>query len=224
MKPIIKKIKEYAERELASDPAHSFDHVLRVYNVALNLAKGEDIDQDVLEAAVLLHDIGRVREENDTTGNIDHAVEGAKMARPILERLGFSEKQIGQIQDCIKSHRYRNDYEPQTLEAKIIFDADKLDTVGAVGVARWFVWVGKNNAHIYRQVDIKEYIKENMGGKINGKIKDKTMHSPQINWETKDKHVLDYLYTDKAKKLAKERLAFSRNFLARLEAEVTGDI
>ncbi len=77
--------------------------------------------------------------------------------------------------------------------------------------------------HIYiKKKDIEEYAKENLGGKANGRIQDKSKHSPQINWETKDKYILNYLYTKKAKKIAKERMTFFEKFLERLEKEING--
>lgn len=129
---------------------------------------------------------------------------------------------IKHIVDCILSHRYRTDNKPKTKEAMIVFDADKLETVGAIGIARAFAWVGKNNAHLYKTADIEEYVQENLGGKINGRIQDKTKHSPQLNWETKDKHIVEYLYTEKAKEMAKERKAFSELFLEKLKKEIDG--
>jgi len=216
----IKKIKEIVEKEPTFCSAHNFDHVMRVYNLALHLAENENVDLDVIKAATLLHDIGGKKEIDDPTGKTDHAIEGAKMAKPILNNLGYSKNKIKHIQDCIISHRYRTENKPQTKEAKIVFDADKLETVGAIGIARAFVWIGRNNAHIYKKVDIDKYTKENLDGKINGIIQDKTKHSPQINWETKDKYILNYLYTDKAKQIAKKRIIFSENFFKELENEI----
>jgi len=218
----IEKIKEIVKKELTFCSAHNFDHVMRVYNLALHLAENENVDLDVIKTASLLHDIGGKKEVDDSTGKTDHAIEGAKMAEPILNNLGYSKDKIKHIQNCIISHRYRTENKPQTLEAKIVFDADKLETVGAVGIARAFVWVGRNNAHIYRKTDINEYAEENLGGKINGRIQDKTKHSPQINWETKDKYILNYLYTKKAKQIAKDRVIFSEIFFKRLEGEIDG--
>lgn len=218
------KIKEIVKKELQFCAAHNFDHVMRVYNLALHLAEKEDVDLEIIKAAALLHDIGGKNEANDSTGKTDHAIESAKMAGPILKNLGFLDDKIKHTQDCIISHRYRTENKPQTLEAKIVFDADKLETVGAIGIARAFVWIGKHNAQIYKKVDINEYAKKNLGGKINGRIQDKSKHSAQINWETKDKHILNYLYTEGAKKIAKERMAFSENFFKRLEDEIEGKI
>jgi uncharacterized protein len=220
----IEKIKEIVKKELQYCSAHNFEHVLRVYNLAVKIAKYESVDMDVIEASALLHDIGGAREIADPTGKTDHAVESAKMSEPILRDLGYSEEKIKHISDCIISHRYRTDNKPKTKEAEIVFDADKLETVGAIGVARVLAWVGTNKAQIYRKVNIDEYAKENLGGKINGRIQDKTKHSPQIQWETKDKFILDYLHTNKAKEIAKERMEFSKMFYDRLENEINNEL
>jgi len=222
------QIKDIVEKELSlgKDPVHDIDHIMRVYNLALTIAKEEkEVDLDVLQAAVLLHDIGEAKESNDSSGQIDHAVVGAEMARPILETLGFVEEKIKHIQACILSHRYRNNCEPETIEAKIVHDADKLDATGAVGIARAFAWVGVNDAKIYKEVaDIKKYVQDNQGGGFKGRIIDKSQHSPHINYEVKDKFLLDYLYTETAKKIGAERLAFYKNFLDRLAREVRGEL
>lgn len=220
----IEKVKKFAEKHLANDndSAHNMKHVMRVYNLAVKLAENEKVDLGVIKIAVLLHDIGGAKERKDPSGKTDHAVESARLAKPFLGKLGLSKNKIEHILNCIVSHRYRSEQKPKTLEAKIVFDADKLETVGAIGIARAFVWVGKNNAHIYKKANIEEYAKENLCGKINGRIQDKTKHSPQINWETKDKHVVDYLYTQKAKQIAGERISFSKKFFSKLEKEIQG--
>jgi len=220
----IEEVKKFAEKHLAddSDPAHNIEHVMRVYSLAIKLAENEKVDLDVIKMAVLLHDIGGAKERKDPSGKTDHAFESVKLAKPFLKKLGLSKEKIEYISNCIISHRYRSEIKPETLEAKIVFDADKLETVGAIGIARAFVWVGKNNAHIYRKTNIEEYAKENLCGKINGRIQDKTKHSPQINWGTKDKYVVDYLYTQKAKQIAKERINFSKKFFSKLEKEIKG--
>jgi len=220
----IEKVKKFAEKHLAndSDSAHNMEHVMRVYNLAIKLSENEKVDLDVIKIAVLLHDIGGAKERKDSSGKTDHAIESANLAKPFLEKLGLSKNIIEHILNCIVSHRYRSEQKPKTLEAKIVFDADKLETVGAIGIARAFVWVGKNNAHIYKKTNIEEYAKENLCGKINGRIQDKTKHSPQINWETKDRHVVDYLYTQKAKQIARKRIDFSRKFFLKLEKEIQG--
>jgi len=218
------QVRKFAEKYLAndSDPAHNMEHVMRVYNLAIQIAENEKVDLNVIKIAVLLHDIGGAKERKDHSGKTDHAVESMKIAEPFLKKLGLSKNKIEHILNCIVTHRYRSKQKPKTLEAKIVFDADKLETVGAVGIARAFVWVGKNNAHIYKKANIEKYAKENLCGKINGRIQDKTQHSPQLNWETKDKHIVNYLHTQKAKKIAKKRIGFSKEFFSKLEKEIQG--
>jgi uncharacterized protein len=215
------KIQEIVEQELSCS-AHNMDHVLRVYNLSLHLAENENIDLDILKAAVLLHDIARVKEDNDPTGRTDHSVLGSEICVPILNGVNFPVEKIKHVQDCIISHRYRTGHTPQTIEAQILFDADKLDTIGAIGIARSFIWVGRNNAKIYSDVDIEKYIEDNLGGKINGRIQDKTKHSPQIEYKTKLKYLAEKLHTDKAKEICKERTEYFENFLKRLEQEIKG--
>ncbi len=222
MEDKFKKIKSEVEKELVCS-AHNMDHVMRVYNLCIVLAENEDVDIEVIKAAALLHDIGRAQEDADHSGNTDHAILSSEMALPILKNLEFPEDKINLICECIIQHRYRSGNQPDTLEAKILFDADKLDTLGAIGIARSFGWVGRNNAKIYLKVPLDDYINENLGGKINGRIQDKTKHSPQIEFETKLKFIGERLYTDKAKTMCDERLQFYEDFLKRLEREIKGE-
>jgi uncharacterized protein len=219
----ILEVEKYVEKTMVC-PGHNIDHVLRVYRLCLTLAKGLKVDNEVLRAATLLHDIGGAKELADKSGKTDHAVESAKIAEPFLERLGFSKEKIEHIKSCIISHRFKNGREPESLEAELLFDADKLDALGAIGVARAFIWVGKNNASMYKKVDLKKYAKENLCGKMTGRIQDKSKHSPQIEYEIKIKHIIKKLHTPQAKKIAKERLIFYKDFLDRLEKEIKGQI
>lgn len=223
MKPKIQKIKDAVEKELSCS-AHNMEHIMRVYNLCMRIAEEEGGDVETLQASALLHDIARAKEDSDPSGKTDHAVLSAKMAVQILQGLEFPEEKIKRIQECIISHRYRTGNRPKTKEAQILFDADKLETVGALGIARCFMWIGKNNARMYAKPDINEYAKENLCGKINGRIQDTSRHSPQIEFETKLKFLTEKLYTQKGKEIAKERTQFYSNFLDRLEREINGEL
>jgi len=219
-----KKIKEIVEKELSCS-AHQMDHVMRVYNLCLSLSKNEDIDLDVLKAAALLHDIARIKEDNDSSGNTDHAILGAEMAGPILQELGFSQEKIKHIQDCIISHRYRTINRPKTKEAQILFDADKLDVIGVTGIARSFMVAGQYGEKIYSDVPVNKYIKDNLtDGRLNGRIKEISKHAPNLEFETKFKYIPDKLYTSKAKEIGKQRLEFMKEFFERLEKEINGEL
>jgi len=223
MEEVFQSIRDIVVKELECS-AHNMDHVDRVYNLCLKLSEGENVDLDVIKASALLHDIARVKEDIDSTGKTDHAVLGSNMAEQILKKLNFPNDKIQHVKDCILTHRYRTGNIPKTLEAEILFDADKLDTIGTIGLARCFVWVGKNNAHIYRKVNLEDYIKENLNGKINGRIQDASKHSVNIEYETKLKFIVDKLHTEKAKEIGKERIDYFKSFLDRLEKEINGEI
>lgn len=227
MKKKLQRIKEIVEKEMeGAESAHDFLHVMRVYNLCLHLAKNEpNVDFEILKTAILLHDIARIKEDEDNSGEIDHAILGAKMAEKILRNLGYQEEKIKQIRHCIIAHRFRSGNEPKTKEAKILFDADKLDVLGAIGVARSLAIAGRYGEKIYLDISINRYIKENLvGGKANGRIKDTSKHAPNLEYELKFKHIPEKLYTQKAKKIAKERLRFMGQFFKRLKKEIDDEM
>ena len=119
------------------DSAHDKEHIYRVLYSALDIAQGEaGVDYDVLIAACLLHDIARGEQFADPA--VCHARRGAERARTFLLDPGFGEDFARRVSDCIRTHRYRSEDPPASLEARILFDADKLDVTGAVGIARTF--------------------------------------------------------------------------------------
>jgi len=219
------RIKEIVERELSCS-AHAMDHVMRVYTICLQLAKYESgIALDVLKTAALLHDIARVKEFKDKTGSIDHTALGTEIATKILRTLGYSEEKIAHVNHCIAAHRFRGNVKPQTKEAKILFDADKLDVLGAIGVARSFMMAGQYGQKIYSDIPIKEYLKDNVvGEKTNGRLKNISKHTPNLEFEMKFRHIPERLYTQKARKIAEERLTFMENFFERLKMEMRGEL
>jgi uncharacterized protein len=132
----------------AEGGSHGPDHVDRVY--ALSLAIGRELGArlDILAAASLLHDIGR-RFESESRGKICHAGKSAEMAEEILADLDFSPEDIARITHCIRAHRFRGSERPETLEAQILFDADKLDSIGAIGIGRAFLFAGQIGARLH---------------------------------------------------------------------------
>lgn len=129
------------------DSAHDTGHIRRVLYAALLLAgKEKGVNSDVLIAAALLHDIGR--EEQFRTGE-SHASVGARMAREYLLEQGEEESFAQHVSDCIRTHSFRKNDPPATIEAKLIYDADKLDVVGVIGIARTFLYQGRMGEPIY---------------------------------------------------------------------------
>jgi len=195
-----------------ADPTHDFDHVLRVTAMAERIAALEGADPAIVRAAALLHDISRL----DDTGLLlhadpetDHAVLAARAVRKLLadEPPAF----VNAVAHCIEAHRYRNAIEPTTIEAKTLFDADKLDSIGAIGVARAFAYAGTLGNPLWG--DIPEgYTPEK---------RDKT-HTPRHEFEIKLKHIKDHLYTTSGQRIAEERHAFMVSFFERMAAEVQG--
>jgi len=227
MKEKYQKIKKIAEENLKEcDAGHDINHAMRVYDLCLKLTKGlKDIDLEIIQLAALLHDIGSFKELRDKTGKVCHARESAKMTQKILKNFKYSKEKIDKIVHCILAHRHRTGVKPATKEAQILFDADKLDALGAIGVARAYIWIGKNNAKIYSNMPLKGYIRKNVvGGKLNGRIKDKSKHNPFFEFELKLKRLPKELHTLRAKKIARERLSYMMLFFDRLKKEIAGKI
>lgn len=130
------------------DSAHDKEHVYRVLYMALEIAKTEkNVDYDVLICACLLHDIGR--KEQFENPKLCHAQIGADKAYHFLTENGFEEKFAKRVSECIRTHRYRQEDQPESIEAKILFDADKIDVTGAVGIARTLVYKGQVGEPLY---------------------------------------------------------------------------
>lgn len=215
-------LKNIVQKELACS-AHSLDHVLRVYNLCVYLSKHEnDVDTDILYPAALLHDIARVKESTDKSGSIDHAVLGSEIAENILVKMNYSKDSIDKIKHCIITHRFRSGNEPQSIEAKILFDADKLDAIGAVGIARCFMLSGQYGQRLYTDTSLEEYLSNN--SVENGRLKDISKHTPFIEFDMKFKKIPDRLYTKKGRELAKDRLAYMSDFFDKLKNEIEGNV
>ncbi|MFA5820938.1 MAG: HD domain-containing protein, partial [Candidatus Gracilibacteria bacterium] len=132
----------------SSRGSHDWEHTLRVRALALHIGQREHADLEIIELAALLHDIARAKED-EKSGSIDHAVLGAKLASKILKKLSYPKEKISRVAHCIECHRFRNKHTPKTLEAKVLFDADKLDSIGAVGIGRAFLFAGEIGAKLH---------------------------------------------------------------------------
>ena|SRR5690554_509020 len=123
-KDIYKKIESYM-LSCINDGAHDYQHIYRVLYHALDIAGSYHVDKDVLIAACLLHDIGRDAQFRNP--KIDHAVVGAEMAYEFLIQIDWPQDMAQHVKACISTHRYRNNDQPISMEAKILFDSDRLD-------------------------------------------------------------------------------------------------
>jgi len=198
------------------DPVHDFAHVLRVLALAERLAEQEGANHEIVHTAVLLHDIARAEDDNQSQGfaldvgqEEDHALGAAHRAREILR--DSSPDFIEAVAHAIEAHRYRNGIVPQTIEAKVVFDADKLDAIGAIGIARAFAYAGGHRMPLW--------------GKVSPDYqpgRSEELHTPLHEFHIKLQKIKEKLYTDSGRALAEERHAFMVTFIEQINAEVEG--
>lgn len=146
----VNKIKEYAIGILGLHGSHGFDHTERVSRLCKVIGSREEAMMDIVLPAALLHDIGRPIEREH---GIPHEIAGAEMAEAYLQSIRYPEDLISPIIHAILTHRYQSTSVPGTLEAKVLSDADKLDAMGAIGIARTFVNAGEENRDISDAID-----------------------------------------------------------------------
>lgn len=200
-----------------SDPVHDFDHVLRVLALARRIGQAEGADMAVVETAVLLHDIERAGEDQHAhvhnAETADHALLAADHARTILSRLDppATPAFCDAVAHAIAAHRFRNAVEPQTLEAKVVFDADKLDAIGAIGVARAYAYGGMTRQKLWADVP---------PGYPGGGAE----HTPHHEFVYKLSRIKERMQTATGRAIAAERHAAMSAFFARLAREVNGDL
>ena len=134
---LISIVKEFAIRNSEKNDIHGFDHVNRVYQLSIIIGEKLNADLKILKISALLHDIGRIQERKDKK-NRNHAEISAELTKHFLasNQCGLTQIEIDKILNCIQAHSYTNNLIPETLEAKILSDADKLDALGAIGLYR----------------------------------------------------------------------------------------
>jgi uncharacterized protein len=172
--------------------------------LAERLAQAEGADLEIVRTAALLHDVARGREEHLLP---EHARAGAEYARQLLA--GHPAEKVEAVAQAIASHRFRSGPDPQTVEAKVLHDADKLDAIGAIGVARAFAYGGEKGQRIWAQVP-------------PGYEEPRSEHTPVHEYQMKLVKIQDRLLTESARRLAEERHSFMVAFFERLEREVRG--
>jgi len=190
MKSINEKIaRSFYSKEFVG---HNWDHIQRVHNFALKIAKNErNVNYKILEAAVWLHDLAR---EEESIKGICHAEAGSKMVVPILKKLNFKDSDIMAVAEAIAVHRFSNGKKARFIEAKILQDADRLDALGAISIARIFTYGGAKGR------SIKESLKRFYFKQI--KLKPSTFN------------------TKTGKILAKQRYNFVLSFIKEIEADL----
>lgn len=203
---------EAQSRFLGAKGSHDWEHTERVLALAERIGAAEGADLGIVRLAAVLHDIGR-GEEDQSNGSLDHAARGAELARTLLGRHHLNPSVIEAVAHCILTHRFRKGPAPDTTEAKVLFDADKLDAIGAVGIGRAFLFAGEVGAKLHNpRPDIEEtpaYSSEDTAYR---------------EYRVKLRHVRERMLTATGKRLAEERHAFMEEFFRRLDQEVAGTL
>ena len=190
--------------------SHGPDHTERVYHLALAIGRRMGARLDILAAAALLHDIGR-RHETESRGTICHAAKGADLAEPVLAGLGFSRPDIEAVTHCIRAHRFRGRERPRSTEAEILFDADKLDSIGAVGIGRAFLFAGQIGARLH-DAEIDHMHTRSYS----------TDDTAYREFRVKMSRVREQLLTEPGRRLAERRHRFMEIFFDELNLEIYG--
>lgn len=210
--PTIEKARQWYQDV---DAVHNFGHIQRVYNTAVRLALEENADLEIVKAAALLHDaVGTTPGAEERS---DHHLASAEFAAKVLAGEGWVPQRIRAVQHCIRAHRFRGDSEPpHTIEAQVIFDADKLDVLGAIGVERVIAYAVLAGEPIYTT---PSPLFMETGQKMPGEP-----HSAYHEYLFKLVKIKDRLFTSSAKKLAEGRDQYLGEFFRRLAAEMDGEL
>lgn len=192
--------------------SHGPDHSERVFHNAMTIGRQMEAELAVLAPAALFHDIGR-KEESLSRGRVCHAKRGAEIAAPLLRNLGYLEAEIEAICHCIRTHRFRGGLRPASLEAEILYDADKLDSIGAIGIGRAFLFAGQIGARLHNPeqdpTDTSTYSLEDTAYR---------------EFRVKMSKVRNQMLTPVGRAMAEQRHAFMQTFFDQLTRETNGTL
>jgi uncharacterized protein len=211
MQNTVDSIREFARKHFSDAKySHDWEHTERVYRLAMHIGAVEGADLELLAVAAYLHDIGRAIQDK-SKGALCHAEQGAAIAAEVLENYPIPQDKKDNILHCIESHRFRNDNHPRTLEAKVLFDADKLDAIGAVGIARAYLFAGEVGAVLHNgdmdPHEAKAYSRDDTGYR---------------EYKVKLSKIKDRMLTQEGRRMAVERHAFMEAFFKELLQEHEG--
>lgn len=201
------KLEKYVKKRLENDAAHDFEHIMRVLKNAKIIAKKENANIRVITAAVLLHDIISYPKSDARSKN--SSLESAEESEKILKKYNFDKDEIKVISDAIRDHSFSRDVIPKTLEGKILQDADRLDALGSIGIARTFAVGGSENRPFYNKDDpfCKRRSPDDKNWTLDHFYKKLLLLENKMNTKT-------------GKMLAKKRIKIMKKFLYELEKEI----
>ena len=206
-------------REGSEDAAHDYDHIVRVMALADTIQAREGGDLPIIWAAVALHDIGQARERR--YGG-DHAQLGAEMAADLLTGTQFPQEAISIVQQAIRDHRMTGSAVPQSLEGRILYDADKIDSLGATGIGRLYCITGRYNQKVYAPVPAE--VVEPVDPLLVRYLRRRPDYSPSIEFRLLFGNLPERMTTETGRELARERYEYMAGFFTRLQFEVEGKL
>ena len=210
---------EAMEREGTGDASHDYDHIVRVMSLADTIQTHEGGQLPVIWAAVAFHDLGQERERRHGG---DHALISADMAADILSGTLFPQEAILAVQQAIQDHRMTGGIVPRTLEGRILYDADKIDCLGATGIARLYCITGRYNQKLYSI--LPDDITEPVGPLLVRTLRRRPDYSPSIEFQLLFGNLHERMTTPTGKQLAQERYTYMADFFQRLRMEVEGEL
>jgi len=206
-----------ARRWYPNDAVHGFDHILRVLRMAERIAQAEGADLAIVRAAALLHDAEGSDGELTSAARSDHHHASADFARRVLREHGWPEAHIAAVEHCIRAHRFRDPQEPpRTLEAKVLFDADKLDALGAIGVVRALAYAVQHGSPVVARPS-ERFLR-------TGEREPDELHSAYHEYLFKLRRLPERLHTSTARAIAAQRMAFMDTFFNQLLEETGVDL
>ncbi|HLX58458.1 MAG TPA: HD domain-containing protein [Ktedonobacteraceae bacterium] len=191
------------------DPAHGWEHIRRVYELAMYIAKQENADAFITGMAALLHDVGRLAHEEGQ----HHADLSASEASKLLGRYQAPSAAQEAIVHAIVTHSFSRGIEPRTLEARIVRDADRLDSLGAIGILRWAI-----TGTVRRTPQTLTYHPDDPFAE---KHTPDDHHYMLDHFFTKLLKLGDSMSTTTGRRLATRRIAFMRAYLDEFKNELT---
>ena len=209
----VAQARQMAEQLFDGEPgSHDWEHTLRVYRLCRDLGPQEGVDMAVLSVAAFLHDVGRCHQDA-SHGAVCHAEQGAKMAAGMVADFPLTEDQRRNVVHCVRAHRFRKEPHPETVEARVLFDADKLDAIGAVGIARAYQFAGEVGARLHNPnhdvSNTRAYSREDTGYR---------------EYQVKLRHIKDRMLTEAGRRVAEGRHGFMTLFFERFLEEVEGHL
>jgi len=201
---IINKTKEYAKTKLKGEgTGHDWFHILRVYKTSIYIGKKENVDMFVVELAALLHDIA------DWKFNEGNSDVGPKLSRQWLDSLGVNDDIIDKVTKIIATMSFKGgttNAMQETMEGKVVQDADRLDAIGAMGIARAFAYGGYKERELYNpNIEPQKY--------KNFEQYKKSVSTTVNHFYEKLLLLKDLMNTESGKSMAIERHKFMENYL-----------